>query len=108
MRETLLSLADAMSGSDLVKAKAAKAAMAQQVHAACAPGVTGKLRAELLRELLTIILESKRPRLVRAHAIALLGFLGSKGDDKTLARLASDPELKDNIKMARERLRRGS
>ena len=107
MRETLLSLADTMSGSDLVKAKAAKAAMAQQVHAACAPGGTGKLRAELLRELMTI-LASKRPRLVRAHAVALVGFLGSKGDDKAIARFASAPELKDDIKMARERLQRGS
>jgi hypothetical protein len=107
MRETLLSLADTMSGADLVKAKAAKAIMAQQVHAACAPGGSAKLRAELLRELMAIF-TSKRPRLVRAHAIELIGFLGSKNDDKALARLAADPELKDNIKMARERLRRGS
>lgn len=105
MRESLLSLADAMAGTDKARAKAAKAALAQEVHAACAPGGDKTLRAALLKEIL-LILNSKRPRLVRAHAIALLGFIGSKADDKALARLAADPELKEDIRMARERLRR--
>ena len=105
MRESLLSFADAMAGMDKVRAKAAKAAMAQAVHAACAPGSDKALRAALLKELL-LILSSSRPRLVRAHATALLGFIGSKADDKALARLTADPELKEDTRMARERLRR--
>ena len=105
MRESLLSFADAMAGMDKVRAKAAKAAMAQAVHAACVPGSDKALRAALLKEL-SLILSSSRPRLVRAHATALLGFIGSKADDKALARLTADPELKEDTRMARERLRR--
>lgn len=105
MRESLLSFADAMAGTDKARAKAAKAAMSQAVHAACAPGGDKALRAALVKELL-MILSSKRPRLVRAHAAALIGFIGNKADDKALTRLAADPELKEDIWMARERLRR--
>jgi hypothetical protein len=106
MRDSLLGYADLMAGSDKVKAKAAMLQMAQDAHGAAAPGQPKALRAELLKELLEIV-GSKRPRLVRAHAARLVGYIGSKGDDKALAKFAANPELKDDIQMARERLRRG-
>lgn len=106
MRELLTSLADTMAGSDPVKAKAAMLQMVQDVHGAGAPGQPKALRAELLKELMAIV-ASKRPRGVRAHAARLIGYIGSKGDERALARLAGDPELKADIQMARERLRRG-
>jgi hypothetical protein len=106
MRERLTSLADTMAGSDPVKAKAAMLQMTQDVHGAAAPGQSKALRAELLKELMAIV-ASKRPRAARAHATRLIGYIGSKGEDKALARLATDPELRADIQMARERLRRG-
>lgn len=105
MRELLTSLADTMAGGDQVKAKAAMLQMAHDVHAAAAPGQPKAFRSALLKELLDIV-ASKRPRMVRAHATRLVGYIGSKADDKSLARFATDPELKADIQMARERLRR--
>ena len=103
--ETLLSLAEAMAGADPVRAKAAKREMAHQVHAACAPKKPGRERAALIKDL-TTLLETRRPRLVRAHAARLIGYAGSKGEDKALAKYASDPEIGEDIKMARERIQR--
>lgn len=105
MRDSLLAYADLMAGSDPVKAKAAKAELEKTVHAVCAPGRSKTIRNDYVKELLAI-LTSNRPRLVRAHAVRLLGLAGSKSDDKALARFAADPNLRDDIKMARERLRR--
>ena len=106
MRELLTSLADTMAGSDQVKAKAAMLQMAHDVHGAAAPGQPKAFRAALLKELLSIV-ASKRPRMVRAHAARLVGYIGGKANDRELGRFASDPELKADIQMARERLRRG-
>ena len=106
MRELLTSLADTMASADLARAKAAKLQMANDIHVACAPGQPKAARATLLKELLLIV-GSKRPHLVRAHATRLVGYIGSKTDDKVLARFAADPEIKADIQMARERLRRG-
>ena len=105
MRELLTSLADTMAGGDQVKAKAAMLQMTRDVHGAAAPGQPKAFRAALLKELLSIV-ASKRPRMVRAHAARLVGYIGSKADDKPLARFAADPELKADIQMTRERLRR--
>lgn len=105
MRESLLSLADRMGGNNPVAAKAARLAMERAVHTACAPGASKGVRADILKELLAIV-ASQRPRMVRAHAIKLVGLIGRKSEDKPLARLANDPELKGDVQMARERLRR--
>jgi hypothetical protein len=107
MRDSLLAYADLMAGPDPVKAKAAKAEMEKTIHLVCAPGHSKTIRNDYVKELLAIV-NSKRQRLVRAHAVRLLGLAGSKGEDKALVRFAADPELKDDIKMARERLRRSS
>ncbi|WP_394796771.1 hypothetical protein [Armatimonas sp.] len=106
MRDSLLAAADLMAGTDKVQAKAAMLRMAQTIHTVCRPGGSKTIRADYLKELLDI-LGGKRPRHVRAHATRLVGYIGSKTDDKALARFAADPELKADIQMARERLRRG-
>lgn len=105
MRETLLSLAETMASSDPVRAKAAKLAMAQQVHAACAPKKSSRDRAPLIKELLEIV-SSPRPRLVRAHAARLVGYIGGKGEEVALGKAESDPEIGEDVRMARERIRR--
>ena len=107
MRDSLLADADLMAGPDLVKAKAAKLSMEKTIHVVCRPGGSKAIRADYLKELLEIV-NSKRPRMVRAHAARLVGLIGGRGDDKALAHLATDPEIKADIQMARERLRRGA
>lgn len=106
MRETLLSLAAAMADPDPVKAKAAKLQMEQQVHRACAPKLPWRTRAALLKELLSLVDSRNQPRAVRAQAARLLGYAGGKGEERALAQYESDPELGEDIRMARERLRR--
>ena len=105
MRETLLSLAEAMASSDPVKAKAAKREMERQIHDACRPGKPWRERDPHLKEL-TTLLEKRHPRLVRAHAARLIGYAGSKEEESALAKYEPDPEIGDDIQMARERLRR--
>lgn len=103
--EPLLALAETMAGTDPVKAKAAKLEMAKLVHTACAPKRPGRERAAFLKQL-SVLLDNRRPRLVRAHAAQLIGYAGGKADDKALAKYASDPEIGEDILMARERIQR--
>ena len=98
-----VSLADAMGSPDPATAKAAKLALEKFTHAAGAPRAGAAQRRETLRALREIAL-SKRPRLVRAHAIRLLGLIGGKPEAQALAPLERDPELGDNAHMARERI----
>ncbi len=100
-----ISLADAMGSADPQAAKAAKLALEKFVHAAGAPRAGAAPRRETLRALSTVAL-SKRPRLVRAHALRLIGLLGGPGEAKTLAPLEKDPQLGDDARMARERIQR--
>jgi hypothetical protein len=95
-----------MGGPDPAAAKAAKAALTSFVHAASAPRTGAAQRRETLRALSAIVL-SKRPRMVRAHAVYLLGLLGGKSEERALAPQERDPEIGEDVRMARERLRRG-
>jgi hypothetical protein len=107
MREltALEQLAQAMAGSDPVAAKTAKRAMAQRVHASAAPGADKKARAQNVRDLLTIA-RANGPRSVRAHALYLLGFIGGRTEERALSTLEADPEVGEDVRMARERIRK--
>ncbi len=102
---SLISLADAMASTDPQVAKAAKLALEKLAHAAGAPRASAAQRRETLRALSTVAL-SQRPRLVRAHALRLLGLIGGPGEVKALAPLEKDPQLGDDARMARERIQR--
>ncbi|MGC4044354.1 MAG: hypothetical protein QM758_11200 [Armatimonas sp.] len=102
-----LALADTMGGSDLAAAKAARASLASFTHAAAAPNAGAGQRRETIKAL-TEIATSKRPRMVRAHALHLLGLVGGKGELRAIAPLENDPEVGEDARMATTRLMRGS
>jgi hypothetical protein len=100
-----VSLADIMASPDPATAKAAKLALEKLAHAAGAPRAGAVQRRETLQALREIAL-SKRPRLVRAHALRLLGLIGARPEAQALAPVERDPEVGEDARMARERIRR--
>jgi hypothetical protein len=105
MIEEIPTLADGMASADKATAKAAKLALEKLAHAAGAPRAGAGQRRETLRALSEIAL-SRRPRLVRAHALRLLGLIGGRAEEKVLASVERDPEVGEDARMARERIRR--
>ena len=95
-------LADQMSGTDPVSAKAAKHEMEVSSHATAAPG-QGAARVKAAKALVDVA-KSSRPRLVRAHALRLIGFVGSKADAAAVAGLTKHPELGQDAKIAIKRI----
>lgn len=108
--DALPGLAELMAGKDPAVAKAAKAAMEAVTHRALAPP-PGKDRPdraarERAAAALTEVVDSSHPRMVRAHALFLLGFAGDGAQhEKALALLEKDPEVGEDARMARQRLR---
>ena len=95
-------LADQMSGSDSVTSKAAKLELEVAAHAAAAPG-QNVARAKAAKSLVDVA-KSNRPRLVRAHALRLIGFVGSKADAAAVAGLTKHPEIGQDAKIAIRRI----
>jgi len=95
-------LADQMSGTDPVSSKAAKHEMEVSTHATAAPG-QGAARAKAAKALVDVA-KSNRPRLVRAHALRLIGFVGSKADAAAVAGLTKHPEIGQDAKIAIKRI----
>jgi len=95
-------LADQMSGTDPVASKAAKAELETSAHAAAAPGQKAA-RAQAAKALVDVA-KSNRPRLVRAHALRLIGFVGSKADAAAVAGLTKHPEIGQDAKIAIKRI----
>lgn len=105
MREEIPALADGMASSNKVIAKVAKKYMEETVHDAARPGAPKTYRKKTIADLLAVV-RSNRPRLVRAHALRLLGLIGGKTEEKLLAPLEADREVGEDARMAHERLRR--
>lgn len=101
--EPLESVADAMASAHPAVSKAARLELERRVHAAARPGSDRRPTIGALRG----IALAPRPRLVRAHALRLLGFIGDRRAERAIARLESDPEIGEDARMARERIRRG-
>lgn len=95
-------LADQMAGTDPTSSKAAKLEMEISAHAAAAPG-QGAARAQAAKGLVDVA-KSNRPRLVRAHALRLIGFVGSKADAAAVAALSKHPEIGQDAKIAIKRI----
>jgi len=95
-------LADQMSGPDSVTSKAAKHELEVAAHASAAPGQNAA-RTKAAKSLVDIA-KSNRPRLVRAHALRLIGFVGSKADAAAVAGLTKHPEIGQDAKIAIKRI----
>lgn len=95
-------LADRMAGADRGVAKAAGEAIERIVHHAARPGARNEARA--VSAALLQVAESNRARLVRADAIHWLGFVGDGRVVPGLAKLLADPALRDEARMALERI----
>ena len=107
MREEIPTLADGMASPDKARAKLAKKYMEATVHDAARPDAPRAYRKKTIADLLAVI-RSGRPRLVRAHALRLLGLIGGRSEEKLIAPLESDKEVGEDARMARERLRRSA
>ena len=96
-------LADLAASSDRAIAKAAQKAMADITHHAARPGVSGEAR-QAAATLRTIAQATARPRMVRAHALHLLGFVATAADVPGLHALLADTEVGTDARLALERI----
>jgi hypothetical protein len=104
----ILDLANRMADPDKIKAKMAKVALERLVHAQGRPGAKKEDRQSVLDGLLTVAKEGKNySRMTRSHALRLLGYIGGRGEERTLGSLEKDPEIGEDARMARERIRKG-
>lgn len=103
LSEAIPLLADAMAGADPAAAVQATRALEKLAHNAARPGAPDE-RGQALAELKKLAI-SRRPRKVRAHALRLLGFVGDRGTERALAALERDPEVGEDARMARQRIR---
>jgi hypothetical protein len=102
-------LADLMGSADPAVAKAAKTAMERLVHLRLAPPAgtdrPGDIARATFADGLLEIARSPRPRLTRAHALHLAGFAGDRRHEKALGALEKDPQVGEDARMARQRIR---
>jgi HEAT repeat protein len=99
----VLPLADAMASTDKGVSRAATEALERVTHHAARPGAGKSEAARVAAELLKVA-SSKRPATVRKEALNQLGFVGTNRDVAPLARLLGDIEVRDDARMALERI----
>ncbi|HZO88360.1 MAG TPA: hypothetical protein VFB38_08470 [Chthonomonadaceae bacterium] len=100
--EAVVPLGELAASPDKGVAKAASGAMETIAHHAARPGAGAEAHAvsvELLK-----VAQTPHPRMVRADALYLLGFTGDGRIVPGLARLLSDRELREDARMALERI----
>ena len=93
---------DLLGSADRGTAKAAKGALEAIAYYSTRPGA-GKEAEAVSRELL-ILAGPGRPITVRAEAIHLLGFTAGPRAVPGLARLLSDPDVRDEARLALEQI----
>ena len=96
-------LADLAAAPDKALAKAAQKAMADITHHAARPGTPGESR-QAAAALRTVAQATARPRMVRAHALHLLGFVATAADVPGLRALLADTEVGGDARLALERI----
>jgi hypothetical protein len=106
LAENILLVANGAASSDPATAKKARLFLEGIVHQYAAPNAPKNLQHSVAEALLTIAQDSQRPRMVRAHALRLLGFIGDKKHANALKPLLSDPQLSEDAHMATERITR--
>ncbi len=107
LTKSVINLGKQMSDPDKATAKMAKVAMERYVHAQGRPGANKNDRQSVIEGLMTVAKDrTAYSRMARAHAIRLLGYIGGRGEERNLESLEKDPEIGENARMARERIRR--
>ncbi len=100
--KAIVSLGEVMCGEDAAAAKTAWEAVKAISYHTSRPGA-GAERADAAKRLGDIAASSK-PRSVRAKAIALIGAIGAAESVPMLAKLLLDAELREDARMALERI----
>ena len=93
-------LAELASSDDKGIALSATGAMDKIAHYAARPGA--KIEAEKVTRELLKVASSTHPRMVRANAIQLTGFIGDNLAVGGLARLMKDKEVREDARLALE------
>lgn len=96
-------LADLMASTDKGASRAATEALGRIAHYAARPGATPSETQAVAIELLRVA-TAPRPRMVRAEALHLLGFVGNGNTVPPLARLLDDKEVREDARLALERI----
>lgn len=99
----VVGLGDLAANSDKAITKAARGALLNVAHYAARPGAAAEAHAVSI-ELLKLAAAPERPRAVRADALNLLGFTADSRTVPGIARLLSDTEMRDEARMALERI----
>ena len=96
-------LGDLAASPDKGIAKSARGALQNIVHYAARPGSRAEAHSVSV-ELLKVASDRDRPRTVRADALHLIGFTADSQTVPGVARLLSDSEIRDEARMALERI----
>lgn len=96
-------LADLMASDDKAIAKAAKMALRDITHYAAQPGAWRERLA--VAQALLAVAASNRPRMVRAEALHLLGFVADARFAPAVSALVGDNEVGEDARMALERIK---
>ena len=97
---SILPLADIMGGPDPTASRAAEECLKRIVHHEARPGNSRKPAVAALEQTLT----NNRPRKVRSLGLHLLGFLGDRSSVKAIVPVLSEPDLRENARMALEQI----
>ena len=95
-------LADLMASPDKSVAKGAKVALQNIAHYSARPGASKE--AQAVTTALLKVADSTRPRMIRAEALNLVGVVGDGRAVPTLTKLLSDKEVREDARMALERI----
>ncbi|WP_448531427.1 HEAT repeat domain-containing protein [Pseudothermotoga sp.] len=98
----IIPLGETLGGEDPAAAKAAQYALEAAVHHASRPGAPAEVEAAT-NALLTLT-DRKYPWKVRSTALHLLGLVGGRTAVPTLERLLADTEVREDARMALERI----
>lgn len=98
----VIPLAETMVDDDLEVARAAKRALWKIVRHAGRPGAAKEKRA--VETKLVVLLGNNHPASVRREVVWMLSEIGGRNAIKPIARLIKNPELREDARMALERI----
>jgi len=96
----IVPLAEIMGGADPTASRAAEECLKRIVHHEARPGNNRKPAVIALEQMIT----NNRPRKVRSLGLNLLGFLGDRSSVKAIIPVLSEPDLRENARMALEQI----
>jgi len=98
----ILPLGEVLGGADRAAARAAFEALKRIAHHAGRPGAETEAKAAAAH--LVKLTRKDRPRQVRAEALYLLGCVGGASAVRDIAGLLTDPDVREDARMALERI----